>query len=194
MKKLVTAALLGVLLLFGSAAHSQNTPATVNYSERVIAEEVTSNALYQRALSWAEGQFPYTPKSDLQAKKETLEVRLTGTSKIKTAAANASGSDQERVLRFDFVFRATQQGYIYSVDNFRIVTDAKEPAVTVALNSYIQQLSQERTNARTHNDRRVTAQATAVASDVAAAFRSYMNTQPVMKDGEVGLADDNDGW
>lgn len=68
-----------------------------------------------------------------------------------------------------------------------MVPDAQQPTVTVALDEYVSQLSQERTNARTHNNRRVTAQASAVASDAASAFRSYMNSQPVVEDGKVGL-------
>lgn len=194
MKKLVTAVLLGGLLLLGAGAQAQSASTeAIGYSEQVLVDEANSNSLYQRALSWVEGPFPYKPKADLQAQKEAQEVKVTGTSKIKTAAASASGADQERVLRFNFTFRTTPQGYTYSVGTFRVVPNTKEPAATVPLDAFIQQLSQERTNARTHNDRRVTAQATAIASDVAAAFRSYMNSQPIVKDGEIGL-DDNDGW
>jgi hypothetical protein len=194
MKKIITTVLLGILPLFVAISQAQ-TPAAVEYSEKVTVEHGNPTGLYQRALSWVEGPFSYTPKADLKAQKETHQIRLTGTSKIKTVAATASGPEQERALRFDFIFSATEQGYTYTVGTFRVVPDPKQPAVTVALDEYIQQLSQERTNARTRNDRRVTAQATAVASDVASAFRSYMNSQPVVEDGEVGLpSNDNDGW
>jgi hypothetical protein len=195
MKKMIVAFVVGGLSMFVSATQAQTTPpASVEYSERVSVEDSNPAALYQQALSWAEGKFPYTPKTDLQAKKELQEVSLTGTSKIKMAAAKVSGPEQERPVRFTFLFRITPQGYMYSVGNFRVVPDAKEPTITVALDEYIRQLGQERSNERTRNDRRVTAQTNAVASDVASAFRSYMNSQPVVKDGEVGLSDDKDGW
>lgn len=195
MKISITTILVSGLLLIGIAAQAQTTPTAIGYSEQVSLDDSHATTLYQQALSWAESRFSYTPKADLQAKKETQEVRLTGTSKIKMAAATASGSEQERPLLFDFTFRATPQGYTYSVDAFRVVPNPKEPTVTVPLETFSQQLSLERSNARTHNDRRITAQATAVASDVATTFRSYMNSQPVVKDGEIGLsADDNDGW
>ncbi|MGY2131129.1 DUF4468 domain-containing protein [Hymenobacter sp. HD11105] len=194
MKKIITTALLVILSFIASVSQAQ-TPAPIEYSERVTVENSHPTALYQQALSWVEGPFSYTPKADLKAQKEAHQIRLTGTSKIKMAAATASGAEQERPLRFDFIFSVTEQGYTYTVGTFRVVPDPKQPAVTVALDEYIQQLSQERTNARTRNDRRVTAQATAVASDVASAFRSYMNSQPVVEDGQIGLpTNDNDGW
>jgi hypothetical protein len=192
MRNFATTVLLGGLLLFSAVAQAQSTPpADIGYSEQVDLDDSHAATLYQQALAWAQGQFPYVPKSDLQANKAAHEVRLTGTSKVKTVAANAAGAEQERVLRFDFTFRATPQGYTYNVNNFRVVTNAKEPAVTTPLTAFSQQLSQERTNVRTHNDRRVMAQANAVASEVAATFRSYMNSQPVIKDGEIGLSADD---
>ncbi|SMB95125.1 hypothetical protein SAMN00120144_1870 [Hymenobacter roseosalivarius DSM 11622] len=193
MKRIIVAVLAGSLSLFVATAQAQTTlPASIEYSEEVTVEDGNPVALYQQALAWAEGKFPYTPKTDLQAKKESREVSLTGTSKIKMAAAKASGPEQEHAVRFTFLFRTTSQGYMYSVGNFRVVPDAKEPTITVALNEYIQLLSQARSNDRTRNDRRVAAQTNAVASDVASAFRSYMNSQPVLKDGAVGLPNDND--
>lgn len=189
MKKKIVGLLLSGLALIITAAQAQTVAptSTIEYSERVLVENIGPATLYERALAWAEGPFPYAPKTDMLAQKEAEQIRLTGTSKIKMAAPTASGAEQERALRFDFTFRLTEQGYTYSVNAFRVVPDTKEPAVTVPLEQYIRQLSQERSNARTHNDRRVTAQANAIASDVASTFRSYMNSQPVVEDGEVGL-------
>jgi hypothetical protein len=196
MKKIVVALLVSGLSLFTSTSQAQTTTpsAPVEYSEKVSVEESNPVALYRQALSWTEGKFPYNPKTDIQTHQETKEISLMGTSKIKLAAANSSGADQEHIVRFNFVFRVSEEGYTYSVGAFRVVPNEKEPTVMVALDDYIKQLSQERANARTRNDRRVTAQATAIASDVASAFRSYMNSQPVVKDGEVGLSDGKDGW
>lgn len=182
------------LSLFSSATQAQGIAPTapIEYSEKVHVEGSNSVALYQHALSWTQEKFPYNPKSNAQANPETKEISLTGTSKIKMAAAKASGPEQVRILHFNFRFGITEQGYSYNVSTFRVVPDEKEPTVMVPLEDYIKQLSEERTNARTRNDRRVTAQANAVASDVASAFRSYMNSQPVVKDGEVGLPTDGE--
>ncbi|WP_133271469.1 DUF4468 domain-containing protein [Hymenobacter radiodurans] len=194
MKKMIVALLAGSLSLFASPTQAQSTaPSTsIEYSEKVHVEDGSAVTLYNHALSWTQEKFPYKPKTDIQVNPETKEISLTGTSKIKMAAAKASGPDQERVLHFNFQFRATEQGYSYSVGTFRVVPEEKEPTVMVLLEEYVKQLGQDRANARTRNDRRVTAQANAIASDVASAFRSYMNSQPVVKDGEVGLPPDGE--
>lgn len=194
MKKIIVALLVSALSLFSSTTQAQGIApsAPIEYSEKVNVEESNAVTLYQQALSWTQDKFPYNPKTDIQANPETKEISLTGTSKIKMAAAKISGPEQVRILRFNFRFGITDQGYSYNISTFRVVPDEKEPAVMVPLEDYIKQLSEERTNVRTRNDRRVAAQANAIASDVASAFRSYMNSQPVVKDGEVGLPTDGE--
>ncbi|MBC6606099.1 DUF4468 domain-containing protein [Hymenobacter sp. BT188] len=194
MKKIIVALLVSGLSLFSSATQAQGIAPTtpIAYSEKVPVEGSNSVTLYHHALLWTQEKFLYNPKSNVQANPETKEISLTGTSKIKMAAAKTSGPEQVRILHFNFRFGITEQGYSYNVSTFRVVPDEKDPTVMVPLEEYIKQLSEERTNTRTRNDRRVTAQANAVASDVASAFRSYMNSQPVVKDGEIGLPTDGE--
>jgi hypothetical protein len=88
---------------------------------------------------------------------------------------------------FEFTFRATDQGYTYNVGSFRIYPNPKEPENSLLLTEYIAEISADKATERTKNDRRVTAQANAIANDVALSFRSFMNTMDAREDGHVGL-------
>jgi hypothetical protein len=176
------------LLSFSFVAQAQSdAPAPVEYSERVPSEGAGSTALYRRALEWTENHFAYGPKSGQKADATANTLRLTGTSKVKPV--DKKGREQVITILFDFTFRATDNGYEYSVGSFRAVTDPEQPGQTMPLDAYIMQLRAEKSNDQTHNDRRVTAQANSVASEAAMSFRSFMNSQPA--DGNVGLAGEN---
>ncbi|WP_197070440.1 DUF4468 domain-containing protein [Hymenobacter sp. DG25B] len=174
------------MLFFSAPLLAQTTDsAPIEYSEQVPAPEPGKNALFLRGANWVENRFAFGPTTGFRKDAATGEVRVTGTSKV--TPVTASGKDQDYTVRFEFVFRCTEQGYNYSVGSFRCVTDPENPTATVPLDEYISQLAQERSNSRTHNDRRVRAQATALASEIAMSFRSYMNSMPVTDDSTVGL-------
>ncbi|WP_303310007.1 DUF4468 domain-containing protein [Hymenobacter sp. BT730] len=173
------------MLFFSVPALAQTSDTTpVEYSEQVPAEAGKS-ALFLRASTWVEKRFAFGPTTGFRKDAATGEVRITGTSKV--TPVTASGKDQEFTVRFEFLFRCTDQGYSYRVGSFRCITDPENPDAAIPLDEYITQLAQERSNTRTHNDRRVKAQATALASEIAMSFRSYMNSMPVTDDSTVGL-------
>ncbi|WBO83733.1 DUF4468 domain-containing protein [Hymenobacter yonginensis] len=174
MKKLVRMFLLGGLLAASQAVHAQD--GQIGYSERVPDDSSDKAALYKRATEWVENHFTYAPKSITRADAAKGEVRVEGTASVKTATP--SGQMKERPVRFEFIFHALPTGYDYSVGGFQLVPDASKPAETVNFDEFVAQLATERTNDRTHNDRRVTAQATSLASEIAMAFRSFMNSRP----------------
>ena len=95
--------------------------------------------------------------------------------KVKTAAPPGQ---LERHVRFEFAFRTSPTGYDYSVGSFKFIADPGKPDEVTDFDVFVAQLAIERSNARTHNDRRVTAQATSLASEMALSFRSYMNSRP----------------
>lgn len=188
MKNSLLSVLLCGLMLFSLSAYAQSdAPAPVEYSERVPAEGAGSSALYRRALDWTENRFAYGPKSGQKADATAGTLRLTGTSKVKPVDKKAR--EQAITILFDFTFRASDNGYEYSVGSFQAIPDPEQPSQTMPLDAYIAQLRAEKTNDQTHNDRRVTAQANSIASEAAMSFRSYMNSQPA--EGNVGLAGEN---
>lgn len=177
MKHLLRGLLATGFLTFTSAAYAQDLAvAPIEYSERVPDENAEASVLYQRTLDWTENRFTYKPKQIVRTDAVKGEIRVSGTVKVKTASA--SGQMQERPVLFEFVFRALPTGYEYSVGYFRVIPDIKTPSATVPFEEFVSQLAQERHNDRTHNDRRVTAQATSLASEIAMSFRSYMNSRP----------------
>ena len=188
MKNLLLSLLMCGLLLASFTTRAQSAaPAPVEYSERVPAEGAGSTALYRRSLDWTENRFAYGPKSNKKADAATGTVRLTGTGKVKPV--DGKGREQEITVLFDFTFRANDNGYEYSVGSFRVIPDPGQPSQTMPLDAYLLELRNDKNNERTHNERRVTAQANSLASEAAMAFRSYMNSQPT--DVNVGLAGEN---
>ena len=61
---------------------------------------------------------------------------------------------------------------------FRLYPTPNSLPQTVEFDEYRNQMREEKNNDKTHNDRRTTAQANSLASEVAMSFRSYMNSQP----------------
>lgn len=177
MKQIFHGLLVVGLLTLAPAVYSQSIlPSTIEYSERVPDTEAEAEVLYRRTLDWSENHFSYAPKATIKTDAAKGEIRVSGTVKVKTASP--SGQLQERPVRFEFSFRTLSSGYEYNVGYFRVVPDDKKPDETVPFEEFVSQLAQERTNDRTHNDRRVTAQASSLASEIAMAYRSYMNSRP----------------
>ncbi|WBA40778.1 DUF4468 domain-containing protein [Hymenobacter canadensis] len=174
MKKSVLMFLLGGLLAMSQAAQAQD--GQVGYSERVPDDSSDKVVLYKRATDWVENHFTYVPKAITRTDTAKGEMRVEGTAMVKTTTP--SGQLKERPVRFEFVFHALPTGYDYSVGGFQVVPDASKPNDTVNFDEFVAQLATERTNDRTHNDRRVTAQATSLASEIAMSFRSFMNSRP----------------
>ncbi|MCB2406770.1 DUF4468 domain-containing protein [Hymenobacter lucidus] len=190
MKKVLFGLLLSCLVALAPQAHAQDgSTASVSYTESVLAEDAGKEVLYKRALDWMENHFPYGPKTGAKSDAAAGLVRATGTGKVKPVTT--AGKELELVIRFDFVFRATDKGYEYSIGSFRLTPDPKKPEETVMLSDYIAQLAAEKGNGKTFNDRRVTAQANALASEAAMNFRSYMNTMPAAEESIVGLPANN---
>ena len=160
-------------------------PASVEYSERVPMEGVGRTALYNRALDWSQNKFTYTPKSGLNAVEAAGTIRVTGTGKVKQV--DNRGKDEPLTVLFTFSFQATDNGYSYQVSSFQIVPDPKQPSQTMEFDTYRAQLREDKNNDKTHNDRRITAQANSLASEAAMSFRSYMNSQPA--EGNIGLVE-----
>lgn len=177
MKYILRGLLIAGFLAFTSTAYAQDFLATpIEYAERVPDENAEASVLYQRTLDWTENRFAYKPKQVVRTDAAKGEIRVSGTVKVKTATT--SGQTKERPVIFEFVFRTLPTGYEYSVGYFRVALDSKDPSTTVPFEEFVTQLAQERQNDRTHNDRRVTAQATSLASEIAMSFRSYMNSRP----------------
>ncbi|TGD81594.1 DUF4468 domain-containing protein [Hymenobacter wooponensis] len=188
MKNLLLGFLLCGLMLFSLSTRAQSdAPAPVEYSERVPADGAGRSALYRRALDWTENHFAYGPKSGQKADAAAGTVRLTGTGKVKPV--DNKGREQVLTVLFDFTFRANDNGYEYSVGSFQIIPDPGQPSQTKPIDVYLTELRADKNNERTHNERRVTAQANSLASEAAMAFRSYMNSLPT--DANVGLAGEN---
>jgi Domain of unknown function (DUF4468) with TBP-like fold len=184
MKKVLLGLLfLGTMSITPVAVCAQATTlAPVEYTERVPVEGAGRNMLYLRALSWTQNKFSYKPTSGLKANEAAGTIRVTGTGTVKRV--DTKGKDQPIPVLFDFTFQATDNGYTYTVGSFQVAPDAGQPAQLMAFDEYRMQLQAERGNDKTHNDRRVSAQATSIASEVAMSFRSYMNSQPA--EGHVG--------
>lgn len=177
MEKIVYGMLLsGLLALAPILGQAQDGAAAVEYREQVAETDADPKAVYHRALDWTEHHFKYAPKTAFRADPAKGEVRVTGASKVKTVTP--SGQAQERAVQFDFTFRAVPTGYEYLVGNFHYAPDPAKPDETFTFDEYVAQLVAERTNARTRNDRRITAQTSSLASEVALSFRSYMNSRP----------------
>jgi hypothetical protein len=183
MKKILP--LLGMLfaLLAFPAAAQDNAP--IEYTERVLADSYGKATLQARAADWADHHFSYGPKTDFQSDAAAGTVRVQGTVKLKPV--DNKGQDQERAARFDFTFKATDEGYTYAVNNFRVAPDQAQPEQLIKLDAYLALLRSEKNIEKTKNDRRVRAQANSLASDIAMSFRSYMNQIPTGEDGSVGL-------
>ncbi|MBB4599744.1 hypothetical protein HNQ93_000776 [Hymenobacter luteus] len=176
--------LIGMLALAPEAWAQSDAPTSIEYSERVPAEGAGKMALYRRALDWSQNKFAYKPASGLKTEEGAGAVRITGTSKLKRV--DTKGKDQEVAVLFDFVFRANDNGYEYSVNSFRVMPDPKQPTQIISFDEYRSELRAEKSNDRTHNDRRLTAQAVSLASEAAMSFRSYMNSTPA--EGHIGVA------
>jgi len=185
MKKVVLGLLFSSFLAVAAPANAQSEPAAPIESVEQVSSENTAAALYLRALDWTENHFTKLPKVESKSNASTREVFVTGTSKVTPVAAN--GKEQPMVVYFDFVFRTTSQGYDYRVNNFRIVTTTGKTVETKSLHEFISQIAADHNDPKTHNSRRITAQATSLASEVALSFRSYMNNAPTMEEGTVGL-------
>lgn len=179
MKQYLLHFLLVGLLLFTKAAHAQESASggPIQYSEKVLDDEAEAMVLYKRTVDWSENHFSYTPKATLKADAAKGEVRMNGTVKIKTAST--SGQTQEHPVVFEFNFHALPTGgYDYSVGFMRVILDTRKPDEMVSVEEYVTQLAMDKNNERTHNDRRVTAQANSLVSEIAMSFRSYMNSRP----------------
>lgn len=188
MKKVLLGLCVSGMLALAPAAWAQSAaPAPVEYTERVPAEGAGRMALYTRALDWAQNKFSYKPVSDLKTTEAAGTLRVTGTGALKQV--DSKGKDQPVTVVFDFTFQATDNGYTYTVGSFRVIPDAKQPTQIVAFDEYRTELQANRSNDKTHNDRRLTAQATSMASEAAMSFRSYMNSLPA--EGHVGLGGEN---
>ncbi|MCB2376479.1 DUF4468 domain-containing protein [Hymenobacter sp. BT635] len=186
MKKVLFGLLLAGLMSTTQAAVAQSgSGPAVSYTETVLAAEIGKEILFRRALDWTENHFSYGPKTGAKSDAAAGTVRVTGTGKVTPVATN--GKELTRVIRFDFVFRATDKGYDYSVGSFRVIPDPQKPEETMMLSDYIAQLATEKGNGKTFNDRRVTAQANALASEAAMSFRSFMNTMPAAEENTVGI-------
>ncbi|MBT9393209.1 DUF4468 domain-containing protein [Hymenobacter sp. NST-14] len=186
MKKVVLSLLLGGMLLATPKAWGQSEePAPVEYSERVPVEGAGRTVLYTRALDWAQNKFTYKPKSALNAVEAAGTIRLTGTGTVKQV--DNRGKDEPLTVLFTFSFQATDNGYSYQVGSFQIVPDPQEPSQTMDFDAYRTQLREDKNNAKTRNDRRLTAQANSLASEAAMSFRSYMNSQPA--EGNIGMVE-----
>ena len=188
MKKALLSLLLGALPGFVFEARAQTDVATpVGYTEQVTLEGAGRGQLYSRALDWAQNKFTYQPKAALSAQPATATIRLTGTGIVKTV--DAKGKDQPLTVLFTFSFQATDNGYTYHVNSFQVIPDPQIPSQAVGIDEYRNELRADRSNEKTHNDRRVTAQANSLASEAAMSFRSYMNSQP--QEESVGLEGEN---
>lgn len=187
MKKVLLGLLFGGLLTVAASANAQTATSVAEPIESVeaVSSDNTASALYMRALDWAENHFPKLPKTNYKTDPSASTIYVTGTSKV--TPVTASGKEQPMVVYFDFVFRTTAQGYDYRVKNFQVVTTSGKAVETKALEEYITQLSLDHNDPKTHNSRRLTAQANSLASEVAIGFRSYMNNAPAMEEGTVGL-------
>lgn len=166
---------LAALLLTAASALGQTPPAAVGYHGQVLTEGMSRPRLFQRAQDWLDNRFAFGPKTEQQADAAAGTLRVTGTSKLTLAPPSAGGKEQSRVVRFTFQFHLTEQGYEYDISNFYVFPDPRTPAVTVPLDDFIMQQSKDWTGSQSVNGRRVRAQATSIASEVATQFRSYMN-------------------
>jgi hypothetical protein len=171
-----------VALLTGFSASAQDA---VEYTERVPTENYSRQTLQARAADWADHHFAFGPKTNYQANTEAGTVSVQGTVKVKPV--DHKGQVQERTARFDFTFTATDQGYTYSVANFRVIPDPQQLDQLVGFEAYLAQLRADKNNDKTKNDKRVLAQTNSLASEIAMSFRSYMNQIPTAEDGSVGL-------
>jgi len=187
MKKVVLGLFFSGLLTLAVSASAQSTTTSIEPIESVelVSSDNTATALYMRALDWAENHFPKLPKTNYKADPSARTITVTGTSKVTPVTAN--GKEQPMVVYFDFVFRTTSQGYDYRVRNFQIVTTSGKTVETKPLEEYITLIAADHNDPKTHNARRLTAQANSLASEVAIGFRSYMNNAPAMEEGTVGL-------
>ncbi|MFD2785034.1 DUF4468 domain-containing protein [Hymenobacter rubripertinctus] len=186
MKKVLLSLLVGGTLLLPSKVWAQaEEPAPVEYSERVPMPGAGRTVLYGRALDWAQNKFTYTPKSGLSTVEAAATIRVTGTGQVKQV--DNRGKDEPLTVLFTFSFQATDNGYSYQVSSFQIVADPKQPSQTMEFEAYRAQRREDKNNDKTHNDRRITAQANSLASEAAMSFRSYMNSQPA--EGNIGLVE-----
>lgn len=185
MKKTFLMMMTAALLTASSGRVFAQDHEPMQYLETVAAPEPGKAVLFSRAADWIDKRFAFGPKSDAVNDATTGTLRITGTAKMRPVTP--AGKIEERAVRFDFTFHCTDEGYDYRVDNFRYITDPAKPTELVVLEEYLTQLSQLKVTERTHNDRRLRAQAMSLASEVAMAFRSYMNSLPVTDDSMVGL-------
>lgn len=177
MKNIILGLAFSGMLALAPTAHAQSsTSDPIGYSERVPETDHDRSSIYRSALGWTENHFSYTPKKALRTDAGTGEIKLQGTAQVKTVSP--AGQQQERPVTFEFVFHALPTGYDYSVGSFRLAPDVEKPEETITLEEFVTLLSMDKSNARTHNDRRVVAQANSLASEIAMAFRSYMNSRP----------------
>ena len=188
MNKILLPLLLAGALAMPLATRGQ-APERVDYAEKVVQEGAGRSALYTRALDWARNKFTYAPTSGLVAEPASGAIRVTGTGTLKPV--DDRGKDQSLTVLFTFRFQATDNGYTYHVSSFEVLPDPANPTQRVPLEQYQTELRAARSTAKTHNDRRLGAQATSLASEAAMSFRSFMNSQPA--DDHVGAADEQVG-
>ncbi|SDY44062.1 DUF4468 domain-containing protein [Hymenobacter psychrophilus] len=175
MNKVLLPFLLASFLTLPIATHAQ-APERVDYTEQVVVEGAGHDALYARALDWTQHKFNYTPTTGLVSDPSKSTIRVMGSGTLKPV--DDRGKDQNMTVLFTFRFQANDNGYTYHVSSFEVVPDPKLPTQMVPLDQYQTELQASRNNAKTHNDRRLGAQANSLASEVAMSFRSFMNSQP----------------
>lgn len=175
-KVLVALLLAGSAALSGPAQAQATEPEPIDYTEQVATEGAGRATLYGRALDWTQQKFGYKPTSALVAEPATGTIRLTGTGTLKPV--NTRGEDQSLKILFTFRFQATDNGYTYHISSFQVVPDSRIPSKMVPFEEYRAELKADRNNEKTHNDRRLTAQANSLASEAALSFRSFMNSTP----------------
>lgn len=187
MKKILP--LLGMLFALLAFPAAAQDDAPIEYTERVPADSYGRATLQARAADWADHHFSYGPKTNFRSNPADGSVSVQGTVKLKPV--DNKGQNLERAARFDFTFKATDEGYTYAVNNFRVAADPAQPEQLINLDAYLALLRSEKNSEKTKNDRRVRAQANSLASDIALSFRSYMNQIPNAEDGSVGLPANN---
>ncbi|MCR5887468.1 DUF4468 domain-containing protein [Hymenobacter sp. J193] len=170
MKKTLFTVVAAALLTVSTGHVLAQNHEPLQYAETVAAPEPGKAALFGRAAEWVDKRFAFGPTSDVVNNAATGTLRITGTAKVQPVSS--SGKNEERAVRFDFTFHCTDQGYDYRVDNFRYIADPANPTELVLLEEYVTQLSLQKATVKTHNDRRLRAQAMSLASEVAMAFRS----------------------
>ena len=143
-------------------------------------------ALYTRALDWAQNKFTYTPKSGLNAHRRRRHHPRDGHRHREAGGRSGQGRAPHGAIHLLLPGHRQRLHLSRQLVPGNIPTP-KYPPSRGASTSTALQLRAERNNDKTHNDRRITAQANSLASEAAMSFRSYMNSQPA--EGNIGLVE-----